>query len=269
MPFAQTGNIKTYYETHGQGPPLVFIHGAGGSHDNWKPQVEYFSNTYLVVTYDVRGHQQSEGSDDEYRCSLFANDLHLLIEHLEIREPVVCGLSLGGMIAQEYAIKHPDNLRGLVLCDTAISSAMTLSDKITKAMYPERLVKWTLRRMSPESYAEWSFKFFDMKDEVKEYLIGEQLKIPQEEMLKIIGTAYNFKQLPLETVKVPTLVMLGENERKAVFPHADKMVELIPNSRKIIVPDAGHVSNLENPDFFNQELDDFLRSLVKSTIDGF
>jgi pimeloyl-ACP methyl ester carboxylesterase len=154
-------------------------------------------------------------------------------------------------------------------CDTAISSAMTLSDKLTKAMYPERFVRWTIRRMSPEKYAEWSFKYFEMNDEVRKYLIDEQLKLSQEELIKIIGAAYNFKQLPLETIKVPTLVVLGENERKAVFPHAEKMIELIPNSRKVIVPEAGHVSNLENPEFFNRELDDFLRGLVKSTIDGF
>ena len=258
MPFVQTGNIKTYYEIHGQGPSLVFIHGAGGSHDNWKPQVEYFSKSYHIMTYDVRGHQQSEGFDEGYSCEMFADDLHALLNALDIRNPVICGLSLGGMIAQEYAIKYPDNLRGLVLADTAVASAMTLSDKLTKAVYPPRLVKWTIRRMSPERYADWSFKYFDMKEEVREYLKEEQLKLNQEELIKIIDAVYKFKMLPLEKISVPTLVILGENERKAVFPHAEKMIELIPNSRKVLVPDAGHASNLENPDFFNMEVEKLL-----------
>ncbi len=268
MPLIQTGDIKTYYEMLGQGPPLVFIHGAAASHDMWKPQVEYFSNTFTTLTYDIRGHQKTEGAEGNYSFDMLVDDLHELMKALEIEEPVVCGLSLGGMIAQAYAILHPENLHGLVLVDTAISSAMTISDRITKALYPPRLVKWTMRRMTPEKYADWSFKFFEeINQEIVEYLKAEQLKMSYDELIKIIDLIYRFKQLPLETIRVPTLVMLGENERKAVFPHADKMIELIPNSRKVLVPNAGHVSSLENPEFFNRELEDFLRGLVRSSIE--
>lgn len=244
----------------------MFIHGAGASHDMWKPQVEHFSKTFNVVTYDVRGHQKSEGSDDIYTCELFAKDLHLLIDRLGIQDPVIIGLSLGGMIAQEYAVKHHSNLKGLVLADTAVASALTRSDRLLKAAYPKWLVKWTIRRMSDERYANWSFKYFDMDEEVRDYLKQEQLKLSKEELLKITDAIYSFKILPLETIEVPTLVVLGENERKAVFPHADKMMELIKNSRKVIIPGAGHASNLENPEVFNRELEDFLRGLIVPTI---
>ena len=80
----------------------------------------------------------------------------------------------------------------------------------------------------------------------------------QAEFLKLMDAVYGFKLLDLASIKVPTLVMLGENERKAVFPHADKMIELIDDSRKVIIPDAGHASNLENPAEFNRVLDEFL-----------
>lgn len=267
MPFVQTGNIQTYYEEHGKsGPPLVFIHGAGASHDMWKPQVEHFSKDYIVVTYDLRGHQQSEGSEDNYTCELFADDLYHLLDRLGLREPVIIGLSLGGMVAQEYAVKYRSNLRGLVLADTAVSTALTLSDKVTKTMFPAWMVKWTIRRMSEESYANWSFKYFEMDEEIRKYLKQEQLKLDKKELLKITDAIYSFKLLPLETIEVPTLVVLGENERKAVFPHSEKMIELIKNSRKVIIPGAGHVSNLENPSVFNRELEDFLRGLVVSTV---
>jgi proline-specific peptidase len=267
MPYTQTGNIETYYKIDGEhGPPLIFIHGAGASHDMWKPQVEYFSSTYTVVTYDVRGHQKTKGTDDLYTCELFADDLNALLTSLNLSQPVVCGLSLGGMIAQEYAVKYPENLHGLVLCDTAVASALTLSDKMLKAVYPKSMVKWTIRRMSDERYAEWSFKYFDLADDVREYLINEQLKMSKDELVKVMDAVYSFKLLPLERITVPTLVVLGENERKAVFPHAEKMIELIPNSRKVIIPEAGHVSNLENPKFFNEMLDDFLRGLVSSSM---
>lgn len=267
MPHIQTGNIQTYYEINGEsGPPLVFIHGAGASHDMWKPQVEYFSKIFTTITYDIRGHQQSEESDDKYTCELFADDLHLLLQQLDISEPVLCGLSLGGMIAQEYAVKYQSNLRGLILADTAVASALTVSDKLLKAMYPKSMVKWTIKRMSDEKYADWSFKYFDMDDKVREYLKQEQLKLKKEELLKITDAIYSFKLLPLETIEVPTLVIIGENERKAVFPHVEKIIELIKDSKRVVIHGAGHASNLENPEEFNREVEDFLRGLVVSTV---
>lgn len=262
MPFIRTGNINTYFEQHGEsGPPLVFIHGAGASHDMWKPQAEHFSKAYNVITYDLRGHQQSEGSDDNYTCELFADDLHQLIDRLGIQEPVIIGLSLGGMVAQEYAVKYKSNLKGLVLADTAVASALTPSDKMLKAVYPKFMVKWTIKRMSDERYADWSFRYFEMNDEIRNYLKSEQLKLSKEELLKVTDAIYSFNLLPLESIEVPTLVILGENERKAVFPHADRIVELIKNSRKVIIPGVGHASNLENPEVFNRELEDFLREI--------
>jgi len=93
---------------------------------------------------------------------------------------------------------------------------------------------------------------------VREYLIQEQLRMEQTEFLKLMDAIYGFKLLDLAGIKVPTIVVLGENERKAVFPHADKMIELIEDSKRVIVPDAGHASNLENPTEFNRVLDEFL-----------
>ncbi|MFW9911110.1 MAG: alpha/beta fold hydrolase [Candidatus Thorarchaeota archaeon] len=258
MPTVPTYDIETYYEIAGEGEPIVFVHGAAGSHDNWHPQVKHLSDRFKVVTYDIRGHGKSGGSDRKYSCDLFTDDLNGLITALELERLVVCGLSLGGMIAQQYAVKYHSNLAGLVLADTAVASALTLSDKLQKWMFPVSLVKWYIRRKTPEDYARWSFKYFDMKDDVREYLIQEQLRMDQTEFLKLMDAIYGFKLLDLASIKVPTLVVLGENERKAVFPHADKMIELIENSKKVIVPDAGHASNLENPAEFNRVLDEFL-----------
>ncbi|MFW9846699.1 MAG: alpha/beta fold hydrolase [Candidatus Thorarchaeota archaeon] len=258
MPKVQTGDIETYYEVVGDGNVLVFVHGAAGSHDNWRLQVECFADRFKVMTYDARGHGQSGGSDRKYSCALFADDLHELLTVLEIEKPVVCGLSLGGMIAQEYAVSHQSNLAGLVLADTAVASALTLSDKIQKWMFPPSLIKWYIKRKTPEDYARWSFKYFDMSDDVREYLIQEQLRMNQTEFLKLMDAIYGFKLLDLASIKVPTLLILGENERKAVFPHADKIIELIEGSKKVIIPEAGHASNLENPEEFNRVLNEFL-----------
>lgn len=115
VPEVRTNDILTCHEVNGEGRPLVFIHGAGASHDMGRPQVEHFSREYKVVTYDVRGHGQSQGADTKYSCGLFPDDLRTLLKGFDIEKPVIFGLSLGGMIAQAYAVKHPDDLSGLVL----------------------------------------------------------------------------------------------------------------------------------------------------------
>ncbi len=262
MPLIQTGNIRTYYELQGSGPHIVFIHGAGASHDMWFPQVHYFSEKYTVLTYDIRGHQQSEGCDERYSCALYAEDLHRLLTALNIAEPIVCGLSLGGMIAQEYAVRHPTGLRALVLADTALSSALTWSERLQKALFPASLVKRFIRSMSPQSYADWSFKYFDIDPHVADYLKNEQMKMDREELLKMIDAIYSFKRLPVETITVPTLIIVGERERKAVFKHSDTMLRLIPSSERVIIPCAGHASNLENPDHFNRVVGEFLQRVL-------
>jgi len=265
MPFAQTGNIKTYYELHGQGPPIVFIHGDAGSHDNWSPQTEYFSENFNVLTYDLRGHQQSGGSDDKYTCALLAEDLHSLLEAVEISEPVICGQSFGGMIAQKYAVKYQTDIHGLVLADTVASTSLTVREKIERTFFPPDLVKKTVRRMSPESYADLDLKYFAIAPEIRDYLKKEQLKMDRQEMVKLIDAKFSFRLLPLREIRVPTLIVTGENETKRVFRHAEVMLKMIPGSRKVIVPGAGHVPNLENPDYFNRELEDFLHALVISS----
>jgi non-heme chloroperoxidase len=272
MSTTRTNDIMAYCEMHGEGRPLVFIHGAGASHDMWRPQVEHFSGKYKVITYDVRGHGQSEAVDSigfatrRYSCELFADDLHALLDGLDTAcpersrrdKPVICGLSLGGMIAQAYAVRYPDDLRALVLADTAASSALGWGNKLQKALFPKWAVKPLIRCLSRERYAQFACSFFkDIEPEVKEYLIREHLKFKKEELLKLTDAIYDFQLLELSRIKVPTLIVVGERERKAVLAHAEKIHQLIEDSSIVIVRDAMHASNLENPEQSNKELEEF------------
>lgn len=258
MPKIRTNDITTYYEIHGRGKPVVLIHRASANHEMWQPQVEYFSKKYKVLTYDVRGHGQSEGSD-KYSCELFADDLKALLDNLNIKKPYVCGLSLGGMIAQAYAVKYSDALSALVLADTAASSALTLKDKLQKLLFPKFIVKFLIRILSMERYADFAFLFFKkMKPDVKEYLKKQLIDFKKQELLKLTDAIYDFNLLELSKINVPTLIVLGELERKAVFIHVEKMKELIKDSLIVVIPDAMHTSNLENPKKFNEALEEFL-----------
>ncbi len=274
MPKIQTADIKTYFEIRGNGFPLVFIHGGWVSHRMWDPQAEYFSNNYQVITYDVRGHGNTGGSRiRRYDMGLFADDLASLLEVLGIKNPVICGLSMGGMIAQAYAVRHPDNLAALILSDTAIASAYTLSDKIIKyVLGPKWLLTLMVRLLGVRRYADFAFwyakksrseKWVGSNKRISDYEKQEMIQFGTAEFNKIFSALYDFKLQDLSRIKVNTLILNGEFESKAVFFHAVKFKQMIPHARSLIIPQAGHTSNLENPQAFNEAVEDFLKEAVK------
>jgi pimeloyl-ACP methyl ester carboxylesterase len=272
MPKIKTGDIQTYYQIIGKGSPIVFIHGGWVSHKMWAPQVKYFTNMYRVVVYDVRGHGNTGGSPEtKYTMELFADDLSKLLEALKIKKPIICGLSMGGMIAQAYAVKYPDNLAALVLSDTATSTVLTYRDKITKYLLaPKWLLTLVVRLLGIKKYALFAFwyakksrseKWLGLDKNVIEYEKQEMLQFGTKEFNKIFSALYDFKLQKLSKIKVKTLIINGEFESKAVFYHANKLKLLIPNTKSGIIPNAGHTSNLENPQAFNKNLDEFLKEV--------
>lgn len=226
MPNVKTNDITTYYEIYGEGYPLVFIHGGWVNHEMWEPQVEHFSKHYEVITYDVRGHGQTGGSTKKkYSVELWADDLKALLDALSIKKSVICGLSLGGLIAQAYAVKYPDNLRALILADTGVSSALTLSDKIQKYLIaPKFLFLSIVRLLGTKRYADFALwiakmtrgeKWFGLKQEVRDYVRKCMSEFSVEEFNKIFGAIYDFTLLDLLKIKIPTLIINGEFESKA------------------------------------------------------
>jgi pimeloyl-ACP methyl ester carboxylesterase len=258
-----------YYECKGKGPPIVFIHGAFVDSEMWKSQKEYFSKLNAVYTYDIRGHGKTGKTEDKkYSVKLFTEDLRSFIQAHNIKTPIICGLSLGGMIAQVYAVDYPDELSSLILADTAVSLTLTWLDKFYRYVIgPKWLMLWTLRIIGVKNFIKFSFwmakitrsKEWLGNEEIIEFEKQKMLQLPKKEYLKIFGALYDFKLQQLEKITVPTLVLNGEYELSSLFKHAEKMKELIPNCEIIVVPKAGHVINMENPDFFNNEISNFLQ----------
>lgn len=272
MPKMKTNDIMTYYEIHGEGHPLVFIHGGWVSHKMWKPQVEHFSINYKVITYDVRGHGNTGGSSKKkYSMEMFADDLKTLIDKLQIEKPVICGLSMGGMIAQSYAVKYSDNIKAVILSDTAVSTELTLSDKIIKyILAPKWIFLLIVRLLGVKRYANFAIwyaeksrgkKWIGQDESIIEYEREEMIKFDVKEFNKIFAGLYDFKLQELSNINVPTLIINGEFESKLVFKHLKKMKELISNSSTVVIPNAGHVSNLENPEEFNKVVMKFLEEV--------
>jgi pimeloyl-ACP methyl ester carboxylesterase len=270
MPVLITNGIEQYYEITGCGTPLVFIHGGFVDSRMWEPQVKYFSERFQVLRYDLRGHGRTGGTKrDRYTVDLFADDLKALLDTLGLEPLILCGLSLGGMIAQSFAVRYTGSLIALILTDTAVSVQLTLSDKFQRyILAPKWLMLAIIRWMTVPRFVDFSFKlarltrstgWFGQDTDTAEYVRDTMLNIPTMEYLKIYNAIYGFDLLNLAAITVPTLVLNGERESKAVFRHTDEMLKLIPNVQARVIIGAGHTSNLENPAAFNTELERFLK----------
>ncbi|WP_129114713.1 alpha/beta fold hydrolase [Halegenticoccus tardaugens] len=268
MPTIRTNDVETYYERRGEGRPLVCVHGAWTDHRLWKPQVDAFGDDYEVIAYDVRGHGRTGPSAERrYSVELFAADLRALVEGLELDRPIVCGLSLGGMIAQTYAVRYADDLRALVLADTAVSSAFTRRDRATRLLFPGWAMRGIVRLLGPPRYVDVAYwlaertrgkEWFGRDEAVRSYVRETMSSFEASEFNKIFRAIYDFRRVDLASIRVPTLVLNGEHESRAVFRHAAYVERTIPDVRSAVVSDAGHVANLENPEAFNREVSSFL-----------
>jgi pimeloyl-ACP methyl ester carboxylesterase len=274
MPTIQTNGVKTYYEREGDGPPVVFIHGAIMDHRMWATQIDTFVDEFTTVAYDVRGHGRTGGSDvPTYTVDLYVEDLNALLTALELEQPVLCGLSLGGCIAQAYAAKYPKNVAGLVLADTFTQAPLGLTGwllftnlRIFAAL--DRIIRYkSLNRFQMRVGNLIKPGVAGQEGTIQE-LIDTGSTITHAEFVKIVGSLVAFPRasnVALSEIDVPTLILYGENEPSLMRDHAVLMSKLIPNTTAVTeIPDAGHASNIDNPVIFTETIREFLGGRVYS-----
>jgi pimeloyl-ACP methyl ester carboxylesterase len=116
---ADLDDIRLYYESHGEGYPVVLVHGLGLSTDMWQHQVPALAARYRVITFDNRGHGRSDKPPGPYGLAMFVEDTRRLLDFLELKSVVLIGLSMGGGIVQAFTLKHPERVRSLVLISTS------------------------------------------------------------------------------------------------------------------------------------------------------
>jgi pimeloyl-ACP methyl ester carboxylesterase len=267
--------LEHSYELRGEGPPVVFVHGAFVDSRMWDRQVEVFAQRYRVLRYDLRGHGRTGPSDRRrYRIDTFADDLAELLDALGIGAAAIVGLSLGGMIAQSFAVRHPERVRALVLADTAVSVSLTLSDMVQRyLLFPYWAMWLTIRLLGARRFTSFSFwlarvtrsaRWFGHDEATRRYVEACMVAFDDAEYLKVYGAIYAFTLLPLERITAPTLVLNGEHESRSVFRHTEEVLRRVPGARAEVLPEAGHTSNMENPEAFDLALAAFLRQHMGS-----
>lgn len=251
-------------------PPIVLIHGFPFDRTMWSGQIVPLSKDHRVIFYDVRGHGQSEIGDGKYSIDLFAEDLIRLLDHLEIRQAVVCGLSMGGYIGLRAAERHPDRFSALILCDTK-STADTDETKKKRAAAAEAVKKNGVLGFAEEFVkGVLTVQTLQTKPQIVETVKNMILRNSAVGVAGTLGAlAGRTDTTPaLSKITAPVLILTGSEDKLTPPADAQAMARLFPNAQIHFIPDAAHLSNLENPSVFNEKILTFLKTLSRTAANG-
>ena len=268
MPKAQINGIDIYYESCGEGTPLVWSHEFAGDCRSWKPQVNYFSRRYRVITYNARGYPPSDVPTDPdlYSQEQSIEDLLGLLDHLSIEKAHLGGLSMGGGVVLNFGLKYPHRARSLV-----VAGAGSGSDD------PGAFRKRS-RDMSNRMETEWASLASEFPKNPNRLLLMKKDPIGWQEHADAfkthsnIGSALTMRSVQgkrppifslekqLKKLQVPTLIMVGDEDAACIEP-ATFLKRCIPQAGLTVFPRSGLLINLEEPALFNFMVLDFLTAL--------
>lgn len=253
MPYIDRDGVNIFYEAAGRGTAVFLTHGYSASGQMWAPQVTAFADRYRMITWDMRGHGRTDSPDDPARYSAPATieDMREIMKACGIERGVVGGLSLGGFMSLAFYLEYPEMVRALVLADTgpgyrnpaareqwnerARSRARDLDERGLAAASTSAEV----RAASHRSAAGLAHAARGMLTQVDHRVISA-----------------------LPTIKVPTLVIVGDRDESFIAP-CRYMAAKIAGAELVVIRDAGHASNLDQPDQFNEALGSFLEHVTR------
>ena len=254
-----------YEDTGGSGPVIVFVHGLFNSKEMWRPQVDYFSSNYSVITYDLRGHGQSDIGVADFSVQLLAGDLLKLLDHVNIGAAVICGFSLGGCVAQIIAATHPERLIALAISDSF--QGRRVDGRLTSV--GKRLLGLTFGVL-PARYtvALLHLPTMSMKPEVRQELLGiaraNLSRLSTARKSEIVSSLIDFEYQDLSRFSKPAQLMVGAKEPFFLRQQARALLRELPHAELELIPGAQHGPNLENIGAFNAAIDSLLAKIEGS-----
>lgn len=254
MPIAAVNGETIHYIKDGTGPVVALVHSLGSSSHMWREQIAALKDRYTLLAIDCRGHGKSS-ANGEISMAAAASDLKAVLDKEGIQLCHVVGLSMGGPIALLFNESNPDMVRSLVLADTFARPAEGNADRV--AATREAIAYISMQEFGTQYAAErlMPTTSLDVQDELAAVIAAITPKAYNETMrAALLGDVTS----TLAKVKVPTLVLVGEEDE--VTPHASAtfIAEAIPGAQLTTIPGAGHLSNLDNPESFNAALAQFL-----------
>lgn len=253
MPIVNVGTKQISYWI-GKGRPaepketLIFIHGAGGGQLTWVYQKSLFEKQFNPILIDLPGHGESGGEGEE-EIARYAEHVYSFAERLGLSKTVLIGHSMGGAIAQTLALKHPEFIKAIVLVGTgARLRVLPMVLEGLKNSFEETVQKIARFAYSPRASGEFIERGIEqLLGCHPRVLLGDFLACDRFDLTKEV-----------EQIKVPTLVICGDEDQLTPVKYSEFLHHRIGNSRLEIVHGAGHMAMMEKPDLFNEKLKDFL-----------
>ena len=235
----------------GKGTLVLFLHGIRGNRRNWVRQVEFFSRHFRAAAWDARGYGDSDDYDGALRFDEhFTADVLRVADHFEAGKMHLVGLSMGGRIARNFALRHPERLRSLVLAGTS-PGFDALSGEDVKRFVAERRIATpeSVRRLLGSRAVAGAY----------EQLLDSVQRVHQACFEKTLeASVAQDRAAAIEQIKVPTLVITGDEDKVYPPAMAQDIARRIPGAELRTLKGVGHLSNLEQPDEFNQAVLEFL-----------
>ena len=250
MPKLTRAGVQIYYEMHGDGPVILLSHGYSATSQMWRGQIEAFAPFYKLVTWDMRGHGQSDYPDDQnaYSENATVDDMAAVLDEVGARGAIVGGLSLGGYMSLAFRLRHPERVKALLIIDTGpgFKNDQARADWNKHAgTYATEFEKNGLTSLQSRSKEMAESQHRDATGLIK----AAKGMLTQRD-------AGVINSLP--SIDVPTLVVVGADD-KPFLAAAEYMAGKIKNAVKVVIPNAGHAVNIDQPQAFNAAVLAFLK----------
>jgi 3-oxoadipate enol-lactonase len=260
MPFVENQGAKIYWDEQGQGPPVLLIMGLGWASHMWHRTRPILAGHFRTIAFDNRGSGRSDVPPGPYSIPTMASDAAAVLDAVGVPRAHLLGASMGGMIAQEFALQYPDRVLSLILACTAPGGVHSVPAE------PEAVQLLFRREGSPAEMAEAAVPFiYDAaapRDRIAEDLLVLSQWYPNLEgfsaQLQAILAWEAYSRL--SQIAVPTLVIHGENDRLVPCANADLIAGQIPGAQLVKLPSAGHIFMTDQPQSSHQGILDFLLS---------
>jgi pimeloyl-ACP methyl ester carboxylesterase len=262
--FAPVNNARIYYEIAGSGQPFVMIHAGVADSRQWNNEFAHFAQRFRVLRYDLRCYGKSEPVEGEY--SHFQDLSALLDTHHLSDSLILMGCSMGGSLAMDFALAHPSKVRALIMVGSAPSNLEL--DVPTPAKFEEAEKAYNTGDLDRVAELETQI-WFDgtgrspgQVNQTMRRLAYEMNRTALSHEAKQLGKSVPNTEIPalerLGDLRIPVLIITGAHDTPFILAAADYMLEKIPSAQKVVIEDAAHLPNMDQPDEFQQVVTEFL-----------
>src|SRR5579885_2709070 len=268
--FAEVNGTTLYYEVAGEGHPLVLNHGGLVDHHLWDDQFEEFAQYFKVIRYDMRGFGVSGLIKSGMEPYSMTRDLYSLLRFLSIEKTYILGLSMGGELAIDFTLQHPEMVDALITVSAALSGFVKSYPEDLQAKFVE--MEEAFKRGDIARSVEISLQVWT---DGPTRAPGQVDPVVRERVRSM--TAHNFSRdddedvepQPMEPpafgrlseIRVPTLIIVGDKDVEFILKIAHTLEEGVAGAKKMVIPDTAHHLNMEKPGEFNRAVIEFLKSI--------